>query len=61
MGSKDAPGRDQAPGDAGIQVIKLDDAQAKIFLKTAYDGGWERSSRPARSTGPKLRELMAPK
>jgi hypothetical protein len=42
-------------------VIKLDEAQSKIFLKAAYDGGWEQIVKASPVKGPKLRELMAPK
>ena len=41
MGKVDGPADAKKQLDAGIQVIKLDDAQAKILLKAAYDGGWE--------------------
>ncbi|MGE0802857.1 MAG: TRAP transporter substrate-binding protein DctP [Lautropia sp.] len=47
--------------DAGIQVVKLDDAQAKAFLKSAYDSAWDGIVKVSPTHGPKLRTLMAPK
>ena len=61
MGKVDGPADAKKQLDAGIQVIKLDDAQSKILLKAAYDGGWEQIIKASPAKGPKLRELMAPK
>jgi TRAP-type C4-dicarboxylate transport system substrate-binding protein len=61
MGKVDGPADAKKQADAGIQVIKLDEAQSKIFLKAAYDGGWEQIVKASPTKGPKLRELMAPK
>jgi TRAP-type C4-dicarboxylate transport system substrate-binding protein len=61
MGKVDGPADAKRQADAGIQVIKLDEAQSKIFLKAAYDGGWEQIIKASPVKGPKLRELMAPK
>lgn len=61
MGSVDGPADAKKQADAGIQVIKLDAAQSKIFLKAAYDGGWEQIIKASPTKGPKLRELMEPK
>ena len=47
--------------ELGIQVVKLDDAQAKVFLKNAYDAGWDGIVRVSPVHGVKLRGLMAPK
>jgi TRAP-type C4-dicarboxylate transport system substrate-binding protein len=47
--------------DAGIQVVKLDDAQAKVFIKNANDAAWDGIVKASPTHGPKLRELMAPK
>jgi len=47
--------------DAGIQVVKLDDAQAKVFIKNANDAAWDGIVKSSPTHGPKLRELMAPK
>ena len=61
MGGKDGPADSKRQADAGIQVIQLDPAQSKIFLKAAYDGGWEQIIKASPTKGPKLRELMEPK
>ena len=46
---------------AGIQVVKMDDAQAKIFLKTSMDAAWDGIVKASPTHGAKLREMMAPK
>lgn len=46
---------------AGIQVVKMDDAQAKVFLKTSMDAAWEGIVKASPVHGPKLRDMMAPK
>ena len=46
---------------AGIQVVKLDDAQAKVFLKTSMDAAWDGIVKASPTHGAKLREMMAPK
>ena len=46
---------------AGIQVVKLDDAQARTFLKTSMDAAWDGIVKASPVHGPKLREMMAPK
>ena len=46
---------------AGIQVVKLDDAQSKVFLKTSMDAAWEGIVKASPVHGPKLRDMMAPK
>ena len=61
MGKVDGPADAKKQADAGIQVIKLDDAQSKILLKAAYDGGWEQIIKASPTKGPQLRALMAPK
>lgn len=61
MAAKDAPAELKRQQEAGIQVVKLDDAQAKLFLKTAYDAAWNALVAASPVNGPKLRELMAPK
>jgi TRAP-type transport system periplasmic protein len=61
MGKVDGPADAKKQLDAGIQVNKLDDAQSKILLKAAYDGGWEQIIKASPVKGPKLRELMEPK
>jgi TRAP-type C4-dicarboxylate transport system substrate-binding protein len=47
--------------DAGIRVQRLDDAQARIFVKSAYDAAWDGVVKASPTHGPKLRQLMAPK
>jgi TRAP-type C4-dicarboxylate transport system substrate-binding protein len=47
--------------DAGIQVVKLPDAEAKVFLKNAYDAAWEGIVKASPTNGAKLRSMMAPK
>jgi len=61
MGKVDGPADAKKQADAGIQVVKLDDAQSKILLKAAYDGGWEQIIKASPTKGPQLRALMAPK
>ncbi len=60
MATKDAPAEIRRQQDAGIQVIRLDDAEAKVFLKTAYDSAWNAIVAASPVHGPKLREMMAP-
>jgi TRAP-type C4-dicarboxylate transport system substrate-binding protein len=47
--------------DAGIQVVKMSDADAKVFLKNAYDAAWDGIVKASPTHGPKLRSMMAPK
>jgi TRAP-type C4-dicarboxylate transport system substrate-binding protein len=47
--------------DAGIQIVKLDDAQAKTFVKNAYDAAWDGIVKTSPTHGAKLRQMMAPK
>ena len=61
MGGKEAQAELKHQHEAGIQVLKLDDAQAKIFLKTAYDSAWDAIVASSPQHGKKLREMMAPK
>ncbi len=61
MGGKDAQAEIKRQQDAGIQIIKLDDAQGKIFIKTAYDAAWNAIVASSPQHGQKLREMMAPK
>ncbi len=61
MATKDAPAEVKRQQDAGIQVIRLDDAEAKVFLKTAYDSAWNAIVAASPVHGPKLREMMAPR
>jgi len=61
MGGKEAQAELKRQKEAGIEVIKLDDAQAKIFLKTAYEAAWDAIVASSPQHGAKLREMMAPK
>jgi TRAP-type C4-dicarboxylate transport system substrate-binding protein len=61
MGGKDAQAEIKRQREAGIEVIKLDDAQAKIFIKAAYDAAWNAIVATSPQHGAKLREMMAPK
>jgi TRAP-type C4-dicarboxylate transport system substrate-binding protein len=47
--------------DAGIQVVKLPEAEAKAFVKSAYDAAWDGIVKASPANGAKLRALMAPK
>jgi TRAP-type C4-dicarboxylate transport system substrate-binding protein len=47
--------------EAGIQVVKLDDAQGKTFVRNAYDAAWDGIVKASPTHGAKLRALMAPK
>ena len=44
---------------AGIQVIKLEGAIAKIYLDKAYEAGWAGIIRQSPEHGPKLRQLFS--
>ena len=61
MGGRQAQAEVKRQEDAGIQVVKLDDAQARIFLKTAYQAAWDAIVAASPQHGQKLREMMAPK
>lgn len=61
ISARDIPAELKRQQDAGIQVIRLDEAQSKVFLKAAYDSGWEQVVKASPTYGPRLRELMAPK
>jgi len=61
MAAKDAPAELKRQQEAGIQVVKLDDAQSKLLIKTAYDAAWNALVAASPVHGPKLREMMAPR
>jgi len=61
MASKDAPAEIKRQQAANIEVIKLDEAQARILLKTAYDAAWSGVVASSPVHGQKLREMMAPR
>jgi TRAP-type transport system periplasmic protein len=48
-------------GAAGIEVVKLPDDQARVFLKNSFDAAWDGIVKASPAHGAKLRELMAPK
>jgi TRAP-type C4-dicarboxylate transport system substrate-binding protein len=47
--------------DAGIQVVRLPDAEARTFQKNAYDAAWDGIVKASPTHGAKLRGMMAPK
>jgi TRAP-type C4-dicarboxylate transport system substrate-binding protein len=47
--------------DAGMQVIKLPDAEAAKWLKAAEDAGWDDVTKKDPANAPKIRALIAPK
>jgi TRAP-type transport system periplasmic protein len=47
--------------DAGIQVVKLPEAEARTFVKNANDAAWDGIVKASPTHGPKLRSMMAPK
>jgi TRAP-type transport system periplasmic protein len=54
----DGAAEDKRQRQAGIEVIKLDDAQAKIFLQTAYEQAWDGVIKASPVHGPKLRQML---
>ena len=60
MAAKDAPADIKRQAEAGIEVIKLPDAEAKRMLALAQEAGWAGVIAASPQHGPKLRELMAP-
>ena len=59
--ARDVPAELKKQEAAGIQAVKLDPAQAAVFLKTASDAAWEGIVRTSPTYGQTLRNLMAPK
>jgi TRAP-type C4-dicarboxylate transport system substrate-binding protein len=57
----DAAAETKRQQDAGIQVVRLPDAEAKAFVKAAYDAAWDGIVKASPQHGPKLRAMMAPK
>ncbi|HYF58292.1 MAG TPA: TRAP transporter substrate-binding protein DctP [Burkholderiaceae bacterium] len=47
--------------EAGIQIVRLPEAEAKAFTKAAYDAAWDGLVKASPTHGPKLRAMMAPK
>lgn len=60
MGTKDGPADAKRQADAGIQVIKLPDAEAKRMLALSQEAGWAGILKTSPQHGAKLRQLMAP-
>jgi TRAP-type C4-dicarboxylate transport system substrate-binding protein len=60
MAAKDAPVDIKRQADAGIQVIKLDAAEAKRMVTLSQESGWAGVLATSPQHGAKLRQLMAP-
>jgi TRAP-type C4-dicarboxylate transport system substrate-binding protein len=60
MATKAAPAETKRQADAGIEVIRLPEAEAKKFLQLSLDAGWAGVIATSPQHGPKLRQLMAP-
>lgn len=60
MKDEQAPAEIKRQADAGIQVIKLPDAEAKRFLDLSLEAGWAGVIATSPTHGPRLRQLMAP-
>ena len=60
MSTKAAPAETTRQADAGIEVIRLPEAEAKKFLQLSLDAGWAGVIATSPQHGPKLRQLMAP-
>ena len=60
MAAKDAPVDLKRQADAGIQVIKLDAAEAKRMVTLSQESGWAGVLATSPQHGAKLRQLMAP-
>jgi TRAP-type C4-dicarboxylate transport system substrate-binding protein len=58
MAAKDAPADIKRQADAGIQVIKLPDAEAKKLIQLSQDAGWAGVVAASPQHGPRLREMM---
>jgi TRAP-type C4-dicarboxylate transport system substrate-binding protein len=58
MATKDGPADAKKQADAGIQVIKLPDAEAQKLLKTANEAGWAAVATASPQHAAKLKELM---
>ena len=55
-----APAEIKRQADAGIEVIRLPEAEAKKLLQMSLDAGWAGIIATSPQHGPKLRQLMAP-
>ncbi|MEI7968063.1 MAG: TRAP transporter substrate-binding protein DctP [Betaproteobacteria bacterium] len=61
MASKDAPAELKRQQEAGIQIIRLDETQSRLFLRAANESAWNAIVAASPVHGPKLREMMAPR
>jgi len=59
-GNQSGPAETKRQADAGIEVIRLPEAEAKKFLQLSLDAGWAGVIATSPQHGPKLRQLMAP-
>jgi len=57
----DGAAEDKRQRAAGIEVVRLDDAQAKILVETAYEEGWAGVIKASPTHGAKLRQMMTRK
>lgn len=60
MVTKDAPADLKRQADAGIQVIKLPEAEAQKLLKLSMDAGWDGIMKTSPQHGAELKRRMAP-
>lgn len=60
MATQAAPAETKRQAEAGIEVIRLPEAEAKKFIQTSLDAGWAGIIATSPQHGPKLRQLMAP-
>ena len=57
----DGAAEDRRQRAAGIEVIKLDDAQAKLFLQIAYETAWDGVIKASPVHGAKLKQMLTKK
>ena len=60
MAGKDAAADLKRQAEAGIQTIKLPDAEARKLLALSLEAGWAGVIASSPTHGPRLRQLMAP-
>lgn len=58
MATKDGPADAKRQADAGIQIIKLPDAEARKLVQTANETGWAAVAAASPQHAAKLKELM---
>ena len=61
IATKDVAAELKRQQDAGIQILKLDEAQGRLLRKTAYDAAWAALVQASPTHGMRLREMLAPK